>query len=165
MDKSYRKIIQLDKKFNQILDTYNNTCNNTYNNTCSNTIENAFKIKYHFGFEYDDGFIEYKRTLSSYVNKKEKLLRQIYWRISESVIHTNNKYPFCYYIIGLEDNGKTSNQSKLEFDLSLQIILDSIINTNIKNKYMYLFNELNKSYILVVKLWIEDNNFNFNYFE
>jgi hypothetical protein len=155
--KNNRKIIKLNKKLSDIFEYF------TFQKIPFD-IKHAYRIKYLFNFEYDYGFIEYKRTLSTYNNKKEKLLRQIYWRISESTEYSNLDIPFCYYIIGLEDNGKASNQDIKELEISLQTILDSINNTNLKYKYVYLFNELNKSYLLVIKLWIEDDFDDFTYF-
>ncbi len=164
LNKNIRKIVRLDKKLSDIFDIFDKFDANIFYQKELTTIKHAFKIKYLFSFEYDFGFIEYKRTLSSYNAKKEKLLRQIYWRISESVEYINTDMPFCYYIIGLEDNGKPSNQDEKELDSSLKTILNSIVNTNLKYKYVYLFNELNKSYLLVIKLWIEDDFDNLNYF-
>ncbi len=144
-------------------------------------------IKYKFYWENDSGHIEYKRNLDSYNKKKEKLLRQIYWRISQSLEHTyhnnyinkninnnyinNNdynydKYPHCYYIIGLEDNGKSSFQTIKELEESLIVIKETISKTEIKYKNLYLYNELNKSNLLVVKLWIENDDLDlYNYFD
>lgn len=157
--KSIRRILRLDKKITGIFELVDkSTCLN-------NSISNPFVIKYKFGIEYESGFIEYKRTLSSYSTKKDKLLRQILWRISESVVFSQIKKPTCYYIIGLEDNGDTSNQNTEEFEKSLKIILDSIIDTNIKYKFIYLYNELNKSILLVIKFWSDEELNNFNYFE
>lgn len=157
--KSIRKILRLDKKINEILDIIEKSkCFN-------NSLSNPFIIKYKFSTEYEFGFIEYKRTLSSYLTKKYKLLRQILWRLSESVVFSQIKKPTCYYIIGLEDNGDTSYQNNEEFEKSLKIILDSIIDTNIKYKLVYLYNELNKSNLLIIKFWIEEELNNFNYFE
>ncbi len=157
--KNIRRILRLDKKITDILDLIEES------KFVNNSISNPYTIKYKFGTEYEVGFIEYKRTLSSYLNKKDKLLRQILWRISESVIFSEIKKPTCYYIIGLEDNGYTSNQTNEEFEKSLKIILDSIIDTNIKYKFIYLFNELDKSVLLVIKFWSEEEFNNFNYFE
>ncbi len=156
MDRITRIISRLDSKLNKIFDEQEIK-------KFDANISNAYEIKYKFSFEYDTGYIEYKRTLSSYLNKKEKLLRQILWRISESISFSNVKKPTCYYIIGLEDDGKSSNQCEEEFDKSLKIILDSIINTCIKYKYTYLYNKLNKSYLLVIKFWIEDDSIDFDF--
>ncbi len=156
MDNIFRKISRLDKKLTEIFELYKGIQENSY--------LKPYNIKYKFPFEYENGFIEYKRTLSTYLNKKDKLLRQILWRMSESILYSNIKKPTCYYIIGLEDDGKTSNLSKEELDKSLEILECSVSNTKIKHNYLYLFNELNKSSVLVIKLWLEDIT-SFNYFE
>ena len=149
MENNYRKIIKLDIKLNNIFE--------------NNDIDkiNPIHIKYKFSYEFDYGYIEYKRTLKSYRNKKDKLLRQIYWRMYESILFNNTTNPKCYYIIGLEDNGCSSNLNINELSDSLNIIKESINNTDIILSYIYLFNDLNKSYLLVIKLYIEHSNFNF----
>ncbi len=156
MDNICRKILRLDKKLTEIFELYEGEKINSYSK--------PYYIKYKFPFEYENGFIEYKRTLSTYFNKKDKLLRQILWRMSESILYSCIKIPTCYYIIGLEDDGKTSNISREELDKSLEILQCSISDTKIKYNYVYLFNELNKSSVLVIKLWLEEIT-NFNYFE
>lgn len=161
MKKSNRIILRLDKK---ISDIFNNSESES-NEFSLGSILNPFIIKYKFSFEIEYGFIEYKRTLSSYVNKKDKLLRQILWRISESLFFDEIKKPTCYYLIGLEDDGNTSNLCIGELKNSLQIIVDSIIDTKLKYKFVYLFNQLNKSYILVIKIWIDEDINNFTPFE
>ena len=155
-----RKIIKLGNKFEYLFDY----------NVNKNNIENPIKIKYKFCKEYELGFIEYKRTLSTYSNKKGKLLRQIYWRLHENYTGSNieSSNPFnilkCYYVIGLEDSGSSSNLSLNELDESLNIILHTISDTNINKSYLYLFNEINKSYLLVIKFELDINNIDFNYF-
>ncbi len=152
-----RKIIKLGNKFEYLF-------NFNINYTNQLDIENLIKIKYKFCEEYDEGFIEYKRTLSTYSDKKGKLLRQIYWRLHENytgvfnnLTNTNtdeNKLK-CYYVIGLEDDGTPSNLTLTELDQSLNIILNTIANTNINKSYLYLFNEINKSYLLLIKFELE----------
>jgi GTPase len=161
MNKSNRIILRLDKKLSDIFDCFESESDKF----SLGSILNPFIIKYKFSFEIEFGFIEYKRTLSSYVNKKDKLLRQILWRISESLIFDEITKPTCYYLIGLEDNGNASNLSIGELKNSLKIILDSIINTILKYKFVYLFNQLNKSYVLVIKIWIDEDINNFTPFE
>ncbi len=131
---------------------------------------NPINIKYKFCKENDNGFIEYKRTLSTYNNKKGKLLRQIYWRIHEYFIEQSNNIDDkfsntlkCFYVIGLEDDGTPSNMSLQELNDSLQIIVESIQNTNINIKYLYLFNEIDKCYLLLVKFELELNNIDFDF--
>ena len=157
-----RKIIKLGNKFEYLFDY----------NVNKNNIENPIKIKYKFCKEYELGFIEYKRTLSTYSNKKGKLLRQIYWRLHEyytdssiesSPIESLNLLK-CYYVIGLEDDGSSSNLSLNELDKSLNIILQAISDTNINKSYLYLFNEINKSYLLLIRLELDINNTDFDYF-
>ena len=50
-----------------------------------------------------------------------------------------------------------------ELNDSLQIIIDVIQNTEINIKYLYLFNEIDKSYLLLVKCELEQNNINFDF--
>lgn len=165
MDNFCRKILRLDKKLTEIFDFYQDTQDiQDIQFTQENSFIKPFNIKYKFPFEYQYGFIEYKRTLSTYLNKKDKLLRQILWRMSESILYSNITKPICYYIIGLEDDGKTSNLSKDELEKSLEILQSTISDTKIKKNIVYLFNELNKSLVLVIKLWLEEIN-GFNYFE
>ncbi len=147
---SKRKILGLDKKLNIIFNS-------------NREINNPTSIKYKFSYEYDYGFIEYKRTLSTYSGKIKKLLRQIYWRMYQSSIYFENCDPKCYYLIGLEDNGFPSNINLEELDESLKIIKKSIENTDIKLEYLYLNNELYKSYILVIKLSISKDKFYFEF--
>ncbi len=152
-----RKIIKLGNKFEYLFD---------YNlNIKKNNIDNPIKIKYKFCKEYELGFIEYKRTLSTYTDKKGKLLRQIYWRLHENYTETLNILNFltCYYVIGLEDDGTSSNLSQSELDKSLKIILQTISDTNINIKYLYLFNEINKSYLLLIKFQLDLNNIDYDF--
>jgi hypothetical protein len=147
-------------------------------------IDNPIIFNYEFSKEIDYGFIEYKRTLINYDIKKSKLLRQIYWRISEfsnyTGIHLVNKqkefqeiydkinkdicnyninYNLCYYIIGLENSGIYSNININELLNSLNIIKKIICDTNIKCEHMFLFNKKYNSYILLLKLYIENINY------
>jgi hypothetical protein len=153
-----RKILSLDIKLNNIF--------NSLIEKNTNSI-NPISIKYKFSYEFDNGFIEYKRTLISYDDKKDKLLRQIYWRIYQSTLYLDDSNPKCYYIVGIEDNGIPSKLELEELNQSLIILKKSIKNTDIRLSYMYLFNELYKSYLLVVKLTIDDSDDNiiFNIFE
>ena len=119
--------------------------------------DNPIIFNYNFDKEIDYGFIEYKRTLATYHNfKKSKLLRQIYWRISESCINSLN---LCYYIIGLENSGQYSNITTNELNKSLDIIIKTISNTNIKYEYLFLLDKNYNSKILIVKLYIENINY------
>ena len=67
-------------------------------------------------------------------------------------------------MIGLEDDGSSSNLSLNELDKSLNIILQAISDTNINKSYLYLFNEINKSYLLLIKFELDINNIDFDYF-
>jgi cysteinyl-tRNA synthetase len=118
-----------------------------------NHIENPIYINYLFNKENYYGNIEYKRSLLSYNNKTNKLLRQILWRISE-----NKSVNLCYIIIGVEDNGSYSNLTSDELNNSLSIIKNTISNTKISIKYRFLINLITKSLILVVYLYIENYN-------
>lgn len=119
-------------------------------------IDNPIIFNYEFGKEIDYGFIEYKRTLIHHNFKKSKLLRQIYWRISESSSYSLN---LCYYIIGLENSGIYSNIDTNELYNSLNIIKKTIYNTNINCEYIFLFDKNHNSKILIVKLYIENINY------
>ena len=120
-------------------------------------------FNYNFKKEIANGFIEYKRTLSTYLmdNKKDKLLRQIYWRIYQGLVTDNVK--LCYYIIGLEDSGFPSNSKSGELEVSLGLIKECLSDTNIKYEYLYLKNNIKDYIILVVKFFL-DNDFNIDYF-
>ena len=124
-------------------------------------IDNPIIFNNNFSKEIDYGFIEYKRTLINYDIKKSKLLRQIYWRISEGC----NFYSvnLCYYIIGLENSGKYSNIDTSELYNSLVIIKKTICNTSINCEYIFLFNQNYNSHILLVKFYIENTQL-LNYF-
>ena len=99
--------------------TLNNFLKNLFLIYEENHIDNPININYYFNKENYYGNIEYKRTLISYNNKTNKLLRQILWRISENKSVYLNK---CYIIIGIEDNGSYSNTTSEELNNSLTII-------------------------------------------
>lgn len=151
-----RKIVKLASKFDYLINNFTNS--------------NCINIKYKFCKEFESGYIEYKRTLTTYNNKKGKLLRQIYWRLHENyiqneMISSNLDFKLkCFYVIGLEDSGTPSNSSLEELDNSLQIILESIKDTNINIIYLYLFNEINKSYLLLVKFELKPEFIDWDYF-
>lgn len=174
-----RRVSKLYKKLELLFENYTN-----------NDIINPINIKYKFCEEYENGFIEYKRNLVSYNKKKDKLLRQLYWRLHESIIYepvfnqfiinenilrknifdntfnnVNDNINFklkCYYIIGLEDDGENGKQSFQDLYDSLKIMNETISNTNIKLIYLYLINEIDKSNLLVVKFELEnDDNYYF----
>ena len=54
-----------------------------------------------FPCEYNNGFIEYKRTLKSYELKIDKLRTQIYWRLSDPQkyikLYQNDLKRYLYY--------------------------------------------------------------------
>lgn len=119
-----------------------------------------------FPEENNLGFIEYKRTLSTYQLKINKLRTQIYWRISEGLIY--NLQSMCYFIIGLDDNGNfpQKNINFVELEESKKIIENTINNTCIFMEHMYInFNNnlsdksdlSNQRIILVIKLWKNNN--------
>ena len=150
-----RRILRLNSKFEYLFS--------------QNELMSPMKIKYKFCKENENGFIEYKRTLSTYTEKKGKLLRQIYWRIHENFIEQLNKDNKsirlkCFYVIGLEDNGSSSKMSLEELNESLEIITEAIKNTNINIIYLYLLNEIDKSYLLLVKLELDNDLVNFDFF-
>ncbi len=122
---------EIDKLFTNNLLDYNEPLNKT-----SPTVFNWIFIP-----EYPNGFIEYKRTLLSYSGiKNDKLLRQIYWRIYEGIISHN--IPKCYYIIGLEDSGIPSYLSMNELEQSVEIIKQSISNTELHMQYLHVNNTI-----------------------
>lgn len=122
---------------------------NLFDNNNQNIFSNRIEFNYNFKKEFQNGPIEYKRTLSSYeMSKKDKLIRQIYWRIYEGLI-TNN-INTCYYIIGLEDSGIPSNISEEEIKKSIKIICDTIQNIDLKFTYLYFTNsEQNYNFVIV----------------
>jgi hypothetical protein len=136
-------------------------------------IDNPIIFNYNFDKEIDYGFIEYKRTLIYYNNKKSKLLRQIYWRMSEfsvaqqynkidkiyknyQKLNSNINHDLCYYIIGLENSGIYSNINTNELYNSLDIIKKTIYNTNINCNYIFLFNKEYNAHILLVELYVKN---------
>lgn len=123
----------------------------------TNTNSDILKLDFLFEKEDDCGFIEYKRTLTSYSKKISKLLTQIHWRISEGQVY--NLQSFCYYIIGIEDNGylpeKIINDEDL--DKSIKMLEKTIKNTNINMDCCYAYyTDKNKksSKIVIAKLWM-----------
>ena len=120
-------------------------------------IQNPIILNHTFNKEFDYGFIEYKRTLIYHNFKKIKLLRQIYWRISEG--YNYYSLNLCYYIIGLENSGIYSSIDTNELYNSLDIIKKTIYNTNINCEYIFLFNKEKNAHILLVKLFMENINY------
>ena len=123
--------------------------------------QNSFltKIEFNYNFkkEYAGGFIEYKRTLSSYaISKIDKLIRQVYWRIYEGLVTENVNQ--CYYIIGLEDSGIPSKISQEELEISIKIISDAMQNVDLKFSYLYLYNSLLDYNFVIVKFLLDDKN-------
>lgn len=130
---------------------------NLFDNNKSNDFYNPINIYLIFSKELEYGIIEYKRTLISYYNKTDKLLRQILWRINQDSdfnLNTNS----CFYIIGIEDSGADSKLSTEELNLSLLILKNTIINTNISLHYLYLLNKNSNSLIIVAKLSMKNYN-------
>lgn len=115
-----------------------------------------------FKKEYSNGNIEYKRTLSTYKNKMEKLLRQIYWRIYEGIITENKKK--CYYIIGIEDSGIPSKTTLKELEISIEIIKETIINTELNYDYLYLKNTIHDYKFIIIKIWLNNDDKKIEYF-
>jgi hypothetical protein len=132
-----------------------------FENNELNSFSNKIKFNYNFKKEYTGGFIEYKRTLSSYAtNKIDKLVRQIYWRIYEGLVTENVN--LCYYIIGLEDSGVPSKITQEELEISIKVISDAMINIDLKFTYLYLYNsDLDYNFVIVKflldekKSWID----------
>jgi hypothetical protein len=129
-----------------------------------NIFSNKIEFNYNFKKEYSDGFIEYKRTLSSYgINKIDKLVRQIYWRIYEGLVTENIN--FCYYIIGLEDSGVPSKITQEELENSIKVISDSMKNIDLQYTYLYLYNSILDYDFIIVKFLLEEkNNMQIEYF-
>lgn len=141
---------------------------------------NPTVFNWEFKKEYYNGFIEYKRTLSTYTDdgKIDKLIRQIYWRIYEGI--TMNNINYCYYIIGLEDSGSPSYVSIDELEKSILIIdkaitststdmctntdTDTRTDTELKFSYLCMCNtNLNYNFV-VVKIMLDKNNQCIDYF-
>ncbi len=137
--------------------------NNLFKNNQTNSFLNPIIFNYNFKKEYAGGFIEYKRTLTSYANLKiDKLIRQIHWRIYEGFVTDGTK--ICYYIIGLEDSGLPSNISKEELEISLEIIKGALVNTSLVISYLCLNNSINNYNFLIVKFFLTDNDQCVEYF-
>ena len=156
------EIKNLYSKIEQVFLNYDNNNNNNYVNN-NNNYDNSITFNYNFKKEYAGGFIEYKRTLSSYANTKvDKLIRQIYWRIYEGIVTENIN--ICYYIIGLEDSGIPSRISKEELEISIKIISDAMKNQDIYHRYLYFINtELNYNFV-IVKFILDDKIKKIEYF-
>jgi hypothetical protein len=136
---------------------------NLYNNLEKLFIEDKiYNLYIEFPQEYYHGFIEYKRTLATYDNKIDKLRTQILWRLSEGLIH--NQKELCYYIIGLEDNGKFPllNIELTELEMSRKMIEQCIVNTQISMDYRYLSIEKENKIILIVRMWCTDESNHIN---
>jgi len=149
-------IITFDN-YNQDIVNLHNIFDNLFLNHKQNNYYEPVLFNHDFIPEVDTGFIEYKRTLVNYDVKTDKLLRQIYWRLSESFYYSFN---FCYYIIGLDNSGIYSNINHSDLDASLQVIIKTIHNRNINLKYIYLFNKNFNSYIIICKLFIDNSMVN-----
>ena len=103
--------------------------------------------------ENDYGFIEYKRNFLSYENKLTKLKTQIYWRLSQGL--TYNSQSSCYYLLGLENNGKILNPiSEFELSKSIEILNNSLKNSNIK--YIHKKVIYKDKYLILFKFWKEE---------
>lgn len=133
-----------------------------FDSNLPNTTLNPVLIDYKFNKENANGLIEYKRTLLSYSNKNDKLLRQIYWRIYEGLVTENTK--MCYYIIGLDDSGISANISEKELAESLDILNLTIQNTELKSTYLYVKNIFDNSLILIIRLWLDNTDNRIEYF-
>ena len=122
-----------------------------------NSFLTQIEFNYNFKKEYAGGFIEYKRTLSSYgISKIDKLIRQIYWRIYEGLVTENVN--LCYYIIGLEDSGIPSKISQEELEISIKIISDAMTNVDLKFTYLYLYNSVFNYNFVIVRFLLDDTN-------
>ena len=137
---------------------------NLFENNNQNSFLTPIEFNYNFKKEYSGGFIEYKRTLSSYATSKiDKLVRQIYWRIYEGLV--TESVNLCYYIIGLEDSGIPSNMSQEELETSIKIISNTMKNVDLIFTYLYLYNSvLNYNFVIVKFLLDEKNNNEIEYF-
>ncbi len=137
---------------------------NLFVNNKQNNFLTLIEFNYDFKKEYAGGFIEYKRTLSSYgISKIDKLIRQIYWRIYEGLVTENVN--LCYYIIGLEDSGIPSKITQEELEISINVISDAMKNVDLKFTYLYLYNSLlDYNFVIVKFLLDEKNNSEIEYF-
>lgn len=140
--------------------TLSNKINNLFELYFVNNILNPIQFNYNFQKEFNNGFIEYKRTLLSYItnDKIDKLIRQIYWRIHEGLIVDNTC--LCYYIIGVEDSGKPSFITDNELVESVNFILLNVKESEINFSYLYLINtNLNYKFV-IIKFWCNNEKFN-----
>ena len=132
---------------------------NLFNNNKQNSFLNKIEFNYNFKKEYAEGFIEYKRTLSSYaIYKIDKLVRQIYWRIYEGLVTENVN--LCYYIIGLEDSGIPSKISQEELEISINVISNAMKNVDLRFTYLYLYNSFLDYNFIIVKFLLDKINHN-----
>jgi hypothetical protein len=152
----FEEIKNLSKKFDVLFDS------NSHSDQ-SNTLK-PIKFNYNFKKELANGFIEYKRTLTSYMstNKADKLIRQIYWRIYEGLVTDN--VSLCYYIIGIEDSGKPSYLNDDELINSVNFVLLNVKDSEIKCSYLYLLNTETNYKFAVVKFWIDSDVKKIEYF-
>lgn len=121
----------------------------------SDIFENEIKneIKDDLPEENDYGFIEYKRNFITYENKLSKLKTQIYWRISQGL--TYNSQSSCYYLLGIENDGKIINSiSEFELSKSIEILNNSLTNCNIKYIYKKVFYKT--KHFIIIKFWKEE---------
>jgi len=143
----FKEIKNLSEKFSSLFKL-------DYSNYNQNDILNPIEFNCDFKKELANGFIEYKRTLTSYstVGKIDKLIRQIYWRIYEGLVTDN--ISLCYYIIGIEDSGKPSFLNDKELVESINFISLNIQESEIKFENLYLINTILNYKFAVVKFWI-----------
>ncbi len=149
----FEEIKNLSKKFDVL-----------FNSNSQSNILKPIQFNYSFKKELANGFIEYKRTLTSYIstNKVDKLIRQIYWRIYEGLVTDN--ISLCYYIIGIEDSGKPSYLNDDELTNSVNFVLLNVKNCEIKCSYLYLLNTETNHKFAVIKFWIDNEGKRIEYF-
>ena len=125
-------------------------------------LKNTNILEYNLYKEDDLGNIEYKRSIITYNNfiKINKLMRQILWRISEGFKILNKKV--CYYLIGIEDNGLSSNLTDIEIEKNKIIINNIIKNSNINCIIKEIKYKNNN--ILLIKFWLKNNDSSIEYF-
>lgn len=159
-EKSHNKILQeLDE-----IKKLSNKIEELFTNINENSLENPINFNWDFKKEYMNGFIEYKRTLSTYCDetKINKLIRQIHWRIYEGITTENTNT--CYYIIGLEDSGIPSYINSMELEKSIEVIKNAILETELKFTCIYTHNTMKNYNFAIVKFWLGENNQNVEYF-
>jgi len=150
----FDKINMLSNKIENLFETSKSYINTHKINTIDE-LKNIPRVVFNYIYEKEivRGNIEYKRTLETYNEneKKNKLIRQIYWRMYEGVVSVNKEC--CYYIVGIEDSGNPSFLTTNEIFNSLNFISNTISETDLNYSYLLVENTILGNIYLIVKFW------------